>query len=443
MAGEYTAPPAHGPMIALICGTTPLGERVAQEDVGVAGERLDALLDARAARVVEADDRRADLHREVHHLADLLGVRARERAAEHGEVLREDEDLAAVDGAVAGDDAVAEDLLLLHAEVGAAVGDELVELDEASPGRAGASMRSRAVSLPASCCLSMRAWPPASCGLGFHLLETRDRIFHSKARIRRGVANVKGSALSSRILWVQLEHGEAGFERLLHQVSPELRGYHRDGRQQGPWYPFDQFVELNVVTRPAVRRRATSGSIRELGRFGADANLKTIYRLFYKVGSVHWILGRAVRLWSAHYDSGFLEVATRGPRAAILRMRGFATPHRAHCLSVLGWAERSIELSGGKRPDGRDEVPHARRRALPARRHLGLAASVIAPNGIGSRCDVIVTAILAHRHVRAGQLERQRLLLAEHGDVQRAAHRPSRRSRAADLDRGSCRCGAS
>jgi hypothetical protein len=24
MAGEYTAPPAHGPRIMLICGTTPL-----------------------------------------------------------------------------------------------------------------------------------------------------------------------------------------------------------------------------------------------------------------------------------------------------------------------------------------------------------------------------------------------------------------------------------
>jgi hypothetical protein len=34
---------------------------------------------------------------------------------------------------VAGDHAVAEDLLLLHAEVGAAVGHEAVELDEAVP----------------------------------------------------------------------------------------------------------------------------------------------------------------------------------------------------------------------------------------------------------------------------------------------------------------------
>ena len=38
------------------------GEGVAQEDVGVAGERHHAFLNARAAGVVEADDGRADAH---------------------------------------------------------------------------------------------------------------------------------------------------------------------------------------------------------------------------------------------------------------------------------------------------------------------------------------------------------------------------------------------
>ncbi len=36
------------------------GEHVAQEDVGIAGERADAFLNARAAGVIEADDGRAD-----------------------------------------------------------------------------------------------------------------------------------------------------------------------------------------------------------------------------------------------------------------------------------------------------------------------------------------------------------------------------------------------
>ena len=57
---------------------------------------------------------------------------SRERAAEDGEVLGEDVDQAAVDPAVAGDDAVAGDHLLLEPEVGGAVGDEAVELDEAA-----------------------------------------------------------------------------------------------------------------------------------------------------------------------------------------------------------------------------------------------------------------------------------------------------------------------
>ena len=51
---------------------------------------------------------------------------SRERAAEHGEVLAEDEDQAAVDRAVAGDHAVAGHLLLGHAEIAAAMLDEHV-----------------------------------------------------------------------------------------------------------------------------------------------------------------------------------------------------------------------------------------------------------------------------------------------------------------------------
>ncbi len=54
-----------------------------------------------------------------------------ERSAEDGEVLGEDEDHAAFDAAVAGDEAVAVDLLLSHAEVGGAVGDQLVGFFEA------------------------------------------------------------------------------------------------------------------------------------------------------------------------------------------------------------------------------------------------------------------------------------------------------------------------
>ena len=113
-----------------ICGTTPESADVAEEDLAVAGQPLDALLDAGAGRIVDADDRAAVVLGQIHDLDHLLGERLAQRAAEDGEILREDGDLAAVDRAEPGHDAVAVGPLLVHAETIGAVLHEGIEFDE-------------------------------------------------------------------------------------------------------------------------------------------------------------------------------------------------------------------------------------------------------------------------------------------------------------------------
>ena len=108
------------------------GQHIALEHFAIAAERRHALLDARPAGVEQADDRRAVLQRHILQLGDFLRMRLAQRAAEHGEILGEDEDGAAIDRAPAGDDAVAGNLGLLHAEIGAAMLDEHVEFLERS-----------------------------------------------------------------------------------------------------------------------------------------------------------------------------------------------------------------------------------------------------------------------------------------------------------------------
>jgi hypothetical protein len=161
------------------------------------------------------------------------------------------------------------------------------------------------------------------------------------------MANVKGSALSSRLLWVRLNQGEQGIERLAGEVSAELAELLNRGAVMSKWYAFDLFVELNE-TIDRVFGKGDLALVKKLGRHGADANLTTIYRLFYKVGTVKWILARASRLWGMHYDSGYLEINALPGKEVEARIIDFETPHRVHCLSVQGWAERSVELSGGK-----------------------------------------------------------------------------------------------
>ncbi len=108
----------------------PGGVDVALEDLRVAGEGDDALLDPRAPRVVDPDDRTAVGEGEIHDLADLARERLAERSTEDAEVLREGEHATAVDEPVAGHDAVPVGPPVEHPEVRVDVADEAVELAE-------------------------------------------------------------------------------------------------------------------------------------------------------------------------------------------------------------------------------------------------------------------------------------------------------------------------
>lgn len=158
---------------------------------------------------------------------------------------------------------------------------------------------------------------------------------------------MKGSALASRVNWVRLNHGPGGVERLREAVSPELAREIEAGIKVATWYPFEDFVELNVEI-DRLFGQGDGALVKELGRWGAEANLTTIYRLFYKVGTVRWVMARAARLWHLHYDAGRLTLRELAGHEIELAIEDFPTPHCAHCQSVMGWAEKSIELSGGE-----------------------------------------------------------------------------------------------
>ena len=106
------------------------GQGVAQKYIGVTGQAHNAFLDASATRVIDADYRRAVTHGHIHDLAYFLGMDAAQAAAKYGEVLAEDVDEAAVYRAPSGYNAVAEDLLFVHAEVGFAMNNQGVDFPE-------------------------------------------------------------------------------------------------------------------------------------------------------------------------------------------------------------------------------------------------------------------------------------------------------------------------
>ena len=119
-----------GPQNYRYLGYDARGQGVSEEDLPVRGQAEHALLDAGAARVVQADDGAAGLQGQVHHLADLLTNHLGDGAAEDGKVLGVDEHLSPVHQPVARHHSVAEDLPVAEAEIRGPVGYEWVDLSE-------------------------------------------------------------------------------------------------------------------------------------------------------------------------------------------------------------------------------------------------------------------------------------------------------------------------
>jgi hypothetical protein len=161
------------------------------------------------------------------------------------------------------------------------------------------------------------------------------------------MAQVKGSAVTSRIRYIRDHADEDVYREVKAELSPANRAALEKGVRPHEWVPYSLFIEMNIAADELLGV-GDFALCREMGRYGAKINLPTLYRIFMRLGSVGFILKKASKLWSVHYDSGTLEIEEIGKNAARLTIRDFDAPHKAHCLSVLGWAEGAIELAGSR-----------------------------------------------------------------------------------------------
>jgi hypothetical protein len=158
--------------------------------------------------------------------------------------------------------------------------------------------------------------------------------------------NVKGSAFRARVQYVD-QRGADARARLMRELDPVTRSFVDGGFLVNGWYPFAAFVDLNR----AIDKLFGAGDYalcRELGRYGCDVNLPTLYRVFFRIGSVPFIIRRAAAAWRVNYDEGMMNVVEQTDGYVLLRISGVPQPHRTHCLSVIGWITRACEISGGK-----------------------------------------------------------------------------------------------
>jgi hypothetical protein len=160
------------------------------------------------------------------------------------------------------------------------------------------------------------------------------------------IARVRSATVRVRDQFVLARFGRTSRDRYRAAVSSELRELLETPGDR--WVSFETFVEANLV----LCQLFGGGDLdlcREVGAFGAESNMGFWRSLVYRTLSPLTVLSIAGRLWDHHYQGGVLTAEPAGERGVRLRLSDFPTPHRTHCLSMLGWCTRLVELGRPRR----------------------------------------------------------------------------------------------
>lgn len=162
------------------------------------------------------------------------------------------------------------------------------------------------------------------------------------------MARVKGTAVLASVAYLRERLGEAKYAELLALLSPEARATLQGTVLPSGWYELSHLVELMKRTEVQLPRGARSLAW-EMGRYSAESGLKTVYKIFFRVADVSFILKKVTQVFSNYYDRGTLEAKSFDAHSASIILRNFDQPSAYFCDRLLGWMERTVEMTGAKR----------------------------------------------------------------------------------------------
>jgi len=154
---------------------------------------------------------------------------------------------------------------------------------------------------------------------------------------------LKGGIPRAHLDWVRQQRGERGVEEVLSRLPKEVAAEMRQALVT-TWCAFGSVILLDR----AIGELHGPDAIRELGRWSAQQNLSTVYRMFRRQ-DIHDFFERSAALHSQFQDFG-VEVYERvGDAAGRITHRQYTTFSPTFCESASGYYEKVMQMHGATR----------------------------------------------------------------------------------------------
>lgn len=161
-------------------------------------------------------------------------------------------------------------------------------------------------------------------------------------------ARIKGSVLITRLNLLRKQAGVERLQQVLQRLPAADRKVLEGVIMPIGWYPLELNLRLDHAIAEALSPKDRAKAFIEMGRASAEENLQGPHHVFIRKGDPHFLLSHAPEIYRLYYAVGSRIYEKTSARSAVLRTVGAESVTEADCLTIIGWHQRAIEMSGGR-----------------------------------------------------------------------------------------------
>lgn len=161
-------------------------------------------------------------------------------------------------------------------------------------------------------------------------------------------ARIKGSVLIARLNLLTKQGGGGRVQAVLQRLSPADRKVLEGVLMPIGWYPLELNLRLDAAIAEVLSPRDRNKAFIDMGRASAEDNLNGPHHVFIRKGDPHFLLSHAPEIYRLYYAVGSRTYEKTGARSGVLRTLGAESVTPEDCLTIIGWYQRAIEMSGGR-----------------------------------------------------------------------------------------------
>jgi len=156
---------------------------------------------------------------------------------------------------------------------------------------------------------------------------------------------VKGSGFVHTVDYLEKQYGAEVLADILGQMPAGGAKVARRALVMG-MYPVEHVGELLDAIKTVLGRDDPEINFK-INLAAARASFSTIYKVFFRLGSPGYIIGKAASLFGRFTSKGQLTVVKNEKNLVLLRLTEFGYQHPEFCKHRLrGWYQAPLELSG-------------------------------------------------------------------------------------------------